>query len=292
VFLAAARSGTLASAGIRLGMDPATVGRRIARLESSYKATLFIRSKAGLQLTVAGARLLETGARAEAAMEAASVDHPDLVAGTVRISVAEGFGTTLIAPALAALRAERPHLVVELAASSGFLSTSRREVDMAVTLSAPEGARVVVEPLTPYQLALYAAPAYVAAKGAPLTTGDLSRHDIVGYIGDLIYAPELRYLDAVSPGLTPGLASSSIRAQREMINGGGGIGVLPCFMADGLVRVMDQILLERRFWLSTHRDVYATARIKAVRNWVRDLCKVHSATLSPFVAGGRTPKTP
>ena len=46
---------------------------------------------------------------------------------------------------------------------------------------------------------------------------DLSRFDIVGYIDDLIYAPELRYLDEVQPGLAPHVASSSIRAQREII---------------------------------------------------------------------------
>lgn len=288
VFLAAARTGTLAAGGVRLGMDPATVGRRIARLETSLKATLLIRSKAGLALTAAGAQLLETGTRAEAAMEAAgSVGLPDRIAGTVRISVAEGFGTAVVAPALAALRAERPHLTIELAASSGFLSTSRREVDMAVTLSAPDGARVIVEPLTPYQLALYASPGYVAAKGAPVATDDLRDHEIVGYIDDLIYAPELRYLDEISPGLTPRLASSSIRAQREIIAGGGGIGVLPCFMADGLVRVMEQVILERRFWLSTHRDIYATARMRAVRNWVRTLCETHSNRLSPV--GGAAP---
>src|SRR5215831_8224070 len=159
IFLAAARAGSLAAAGQRLGIDTATVGRRIARLETALKSTLLVRSRSGLQLTAAGAQLLETGVEAEGAMErAARVAHPDVVAGTVRISTAEGFGTAVIAPGLPALIAQRPGLRVELAAASGFLSPTRREVDMAITLGMPDAHRLTVEPLTDYQLALYAAP--------------------------------------------------------------------------------------------------------------------------------------
>ena len=284
IFIAAARAGSLGGAATRLGIDAATVGRRVARLESALKSTLVVRSTSGLQLTAAGAQLLQVGLEAESAMDAAvRVAQPDTVAGTVRISAAEGFGGAVLAPALPGLRAARPGLRIELAASSGFLSPSRREVDMAITLSAPDSARLIVEPLTPYQLALYAAPAYLADRTAPEGVEDLHRYDIVGYVDDLIYAPELRYLDEVRPGLTPHLASSSIRAQRDIIAGGGGIGVLPCFLAEGLVRILpDAVLIERRFWLSTHREVHDTARLRAVRAWVKALCQAGAARLSPY----------
>jgi DNA-binding transcriptional LysR family regulator len=284
IFLAAARAGSLAAAGQKLGIDTATVGRRVARLETALKSTLLVRSRSGLQLTAAGAQLLAAGVDAENLMErAARVAHPDVVAGTVRISAAEGFGTTVLAPALPALAAQRPGLRVELAASSGFLSPSRREVDMAITLSAPDAHRLIVEPLTKYQLALYAAPAYLERAGPPSTEAELPRHQIVGYVDDLIYASELRYLDEVLPGLTPTLASSSIRAQREMICAGGGIGVLPCFMAEGLARVLPgEVLLERRWWLSTHAEVHDTARMRVVRSWLKALVQDNARRLAPY----------
>ncbi len=284
IFLAAARAGSLAAAGQKLGIDTATVGRRIARLETALRATLLVRSRSGLQLTAAGAELLATGMEAEDAMErAARVAHPDVVAGTVRISAAEGFGSVIIAPALPALAAQRPGLRVELAASAGFLSPTRREVDMAITLSAPVAHRLVVEPLTRYQLALYASPDYLARRGAPARAEDLRDHQIVGYVADLIYAPELRYLDEVCPGLTPTLASSSIRAQQEMVAAGGGIGVLHCFMAEGLTRVLaGDVLLERRLWLSTHADVHDTARMRIVRHWLQALVQARQQQLAPF----------
>ncbi len=284
IFIAAARAGSLVGAANRLGMDAATVGRRVARLEAELKSILVIRSTSGLQLTVAGAQLLAQGLKAEAAMDSVSaLTRTDTIAGTVRISASEGFGGVILAPALPALRALRPGLNIELAATTGFLSPSRREVDMAITLAAPDSSRLIVEPLTGYQLALFAAPEYLSERGRPTEVADLSRFDIVGYVDDLIYAPELRYLEEISPGLSPDIASSSIRAQRDVIAASGGIGVLPAFLAEGLERVLqDDVLLERRFWLSTHRDVHDTARLRAVRSWVQDLCEARRARLSPY----------
>jgi len=284
VFLAAARAGTLTGAAQKLGVDAATVGRRVARLETALKSTLLARSAHGLQLTAAGKRLKEAALDAEAAMLVAQrTGEEDLVGGAVRISAAEGFGTSILAPALPGLRAQRPGLRIELAANPGFLSPSRREVDMAVTLSAPDNARVVVEPLTDYQLALYAAPAYLARAGAPTSIEALGEHELVGYVEDLIYAPELRYLEEIGAGLRPMIASSSIRAQREVIAAGGGIGVLPCFIASDLVPVLAQkVLLTRRFWISTHADVAGAARVRAVRRWLVDLVADRRSVLSPY----------
>lgn len=284
IFIAAARAGSLTLAGQRLGIDAATVGRRLARLESALKSTLVARSPTGLTLTAAGAQLLETTRAAEVAMEAAeTAARLDPVSGTVRISAAEGFGSAVLAPALPRLLAEHPGLRIELAATSGFLSPNRREVDMAITLSPMPSARLITEPLTPYQLALYAAPDHPAALNPPTSVEDLIQHDFVGYIDDLIYAPELNYLDEIIPKLQPRLAISSIRAQCDVIKSGGAIGIIPCFMAEGLTRLMpDTILLNRRFWLHTHNDVHNTSRMKVVRRWLHSLADNQTIRISPF----------
>ncbi len=284
LFLAAARAGSLTAAARTLGLDAATVGRRVARLETALRSTLLVRSSTGLELTAAGSRLLASAQSAETVMQAALEGaDPALGGGVVRISASEGFGSAVLAPALPDLRARRPHLRVELAANPGFLSPARREVDLAITLSPPGDARLRVEPLTDYQLALYAAPAYLAAKGAPRDLADLQRFEAVGYVEDLIYAPELRYLDAIPELPRPAFASSSIRAQREMIVAGGGVGVLPCFLAEGLVRLLPRhILISRRFWISAHREIAEVERIRTARSWVRRLARERKAMLLPY----------
>jgi DNA-binding transcriptional LysR family regulator len=214
---------------------------------------------------------------------AANVVQSDVAAGTVRISTAEGFGTAVLASELPSLAQSRRGLRIELAATSGFLSPTRREVDMAITLSPPEAGRLVVEPLARYQLALYAAPEYLDRSGRPTEVEDIKALDLVGYVDDLLYAPELRYLDQVLPGLAPRLASSSIRAQQAIIAAGGGVGVLPGFMAEGLEPVLpDKVRIERRFWLSTHKDVHMTARMRVVRQWLQDVIVRKQSQLCPW----------
>ena len=57
-FLAVARTGTLRGAAAQLNVDQATVGRRIAALEESLSATLFLRMPTLFVLTPAGEALL------------------------------------------------------------------------------------------------------------------------------------------------------------------------------------------------------------------------------------------
>lgn len=274
IFLAASRAHSLAEAAKKLGLDPATVGRRIARLETALGSTLFARSQTGLRLTAAGTRLLEAAVEAEGAMEAVGRAKERAAAGgTVRLSVAEGFGVAIVAPALPALRQAKPSLRIELAAQTGFLSPSKREVDLAVTLSPTPSSRVVIEPLADYHLGLFASDAYLASASAPKDVAALQHHAMIGYIDDLLYAPELRYLEEIQPGLRLSFSSSSILAQREIVTAGGGVGVLPLFLAEGLTRVLPDVRLTRRFWLSIHRDVLEVARVRAVRDWLLRLVK-------------------
>lgn len=283
-FLAAARSRSFQEAAEPLGCDRSTVARRIARLETSVKSTLFVRSAGELRLTASGLALLKIAIEAEGVMSsAAQLAQPGVVAGTVRISSAEGFGAAFLAPLLPGLLRARPGLRIELAALAGFLSASRREVDIAITLNAPTSTLLAVDPLTRYQLALYATPAYLDRVGTPASLDDLRAHALVGYMDDLIYAPELRYLDELAAGLRPTVASASLMAQRAIIANDGGIGVLPCFMSEGLQRVLaDEVLIERRFWMSASTERSNTAPVRTVRNWIKEAVVEHKARLSPY----------
>ncbi|MEX0282399.1 MAG: LysR family transcriptional regulator, partial [Arenibacterium sp.] len=58
VFLAVAREESLSGAGRVLRMDPATVGRRISRLETTLESPLFVKSPQGDHPSTAGERLV------------------------------------------------------------------------------------------------------------------------------------------------------------------------------------------------------------------------------------------
>ena len=288
VFLALARTGQMSRAGAALGIDGTTVSRRLRRLEGVLGQILFEQTREGQILTEAGEALLvrvEGMASAAAEIGEGSEAGEDGLHGGLRISVSEGFGTWFLGRHLPDFAARHPRLTLDLVASSGFLSLSKREADMAVMLSRPRAGPVIAGKLSDYALGLYASQQYLAARNAPQRPQDLAQgHRLVGYIPDLLYAPELRYLDEIHPGLSPTIRSSSINAQYRLIAAGAGIGVLPCFIGHGdraLVPVLPQCRIVRTFWLVTHKDTHQLARVRTAKDWLADKVRQHRADLLP-----------
>jgi len=69
IFLAIARYGQLLAAARRLGLNHATVARRLDALEEALGTPLFDRRPAGCMLTEAGERLLPAAERVETEMQ-------------------------------------------------------------------------------------------------------------------------------------------------------------------------------------------------------------------------------
>jgi DNA-binding transcriptional LysR family regulator len=274
-FLAVARAGRLTVAARRLGADHATVSRRISALEAALKAKLFERRPQGYALTEHGERLLSKAESMETQALAVSseIGGADLaLSGTVRIGTPDGFGTLFLAPRTAGFAAQYPDLEIQLIAMPRLLSLSKREADVAVSLAPPKEGKIVARKLTDYRLGLYASAEYLARHPAVTSPEDLHAHEMVGYIDDLIFTPELDYLDEVSKGLRPRLQSSNLVAQMHATLAGAGICILPHFVASldpRLVPVMpDRVTIVRSFYLIVHSDLKDVARIRATMDFL------------------------
>lgn len=286
-FLAIARSGQISNAARMLQVDSTTVGRRLRRLERALGQRLVEQTRSGQVLTQVGEDLLirvERMAEEADALFQSGAQYRGL-GGQIRLSVSEGFGSWFLAPRLPSLARDQPELTVELVATSGFLSPSKREADIAVMLSRPRAGPLIAKKLADYSLMLYAAPAYLREVGSPQTPDDLSRnHRLVGYISDLLYAPELDYLKEVHPDLRATVNSSSIIAQLRLVAGGAGIGVLPCFMGDqehDLQRVLPGLRITRSFWIVTHKDNHRLEKVRYLSDWLDSQVRKDQLILQP-----------
>ncbi|WP_157216452.1 LysR family transcriptional regulator [Flavisphingomonas formosensis] len=276
IFLAVARARRVAPAARALGIDPTTIGRRLARLQDGLGAPLFETIGGERRLTERGQTLLAHAETIESAALAAVGEvsgEAARLSGHVRLSVSEGFATWILAPALPDFHRANPAIQLDLITASGFLNPSRREADIAVMLARPRSGRLVAAKLGDYRLRLYASHAYLAARTAPGSVADLAGHDLIGYVPEFIYSPELDYLGEIGAGLEPVARSTSINVQHRMIATGAGIGILPAFIGErdaGLVPLLaDAVELRRSFWLVTHSDTRQLPRIEAVVRWLR-----------------------
>ena len=246
LFLAVAREQSLSGAGKLLRLDPATLGRRMARLEKTMQAVLFVKSPSGYALTEAGVQLLSRAEAAEQAMRQATADvvvPSDQLAGQIRIGAPDGCANYLLPQVCARLVADNPGLDIQIVALP--------------RVSAPTAGRLVVQKIADYQLHLAAADSYLAARPAIRTVADLQGHRLVGYIPDMIFDRELDYLAELGMTRVP-LASNSVSVQVNMIRQGGGVGIVHDFSlpaTPGVTRILTgDVHLSRAFYLIRHED--------------------------------------
>ncbi len=289
VFLAVARAEGLSGAARRLRLDPATAGRRVARLEEALGSVLFAKSPQGYRLTEAGQRLLPKAEAAEAALsgglESVAGGEGGLT-GAIRIGAPDGCANYLLPQVCAAIADANPALDIQILALPRVVNLSRREADLAIAVSPPKTDRLSAERLADYRLSLAASRDYLAREGAPTSRADLKGARMIGYIPDMIFDAELDYLAGLGVSRVP-LASNAVSVQLNYARAGAGLAIVHDFalpFAPDLRRVLpDEVRLRRTFWLVSHagpRD----ARLDRFASVLRDGLRAELGRLEAAVS--------
>lgn len=289
VFLAVARDESLSRAGRRLRMDPATVGRRVARLEANYDSPLFIKSPTGYAITEMGQRLMEHAMRIEQSVDMASEalsGRAGELSGQVRIGAPDGCANFLLPQVCAELSRKNPELEIQIVALPRIISLSKREADFVIAVSPPTAGRLIVQKITDYRLSLAGAESYLQEHPVVTSLDDLEHHEIIGYIPDMIFDKELDYLSAIGIE-SPDLASNSVSVQMNCVRQGGGLGIVHDFSLPfhpGVKKILeDQVSLSRAFYLVRHEDDKRLERLNRLATALslgikREVARLEAAT--------------
>ncbi len=277
MFLAVARTGQLLSASRRLGINHATLGRRMTALENALQTRLLVRRTNGCTLTAEGEILLAAAERMETEMlsaQAKAGSTDTVVAGTVRIGAPDGFGVSFLAPRMGRLTHRHPELRIQLVPVPRSFSLSQREADIAITIERPEQGRLISSKLTDYTLGLYASRHYIGKAGRPGTADDLRHHARIGYVEDLIFSPSLNFTGEVMRDWDAGFEISSAIGQTEAVKAGAGVGILHDYVArqhPELVRIMPEFTIRRSYWTTYHETSRDLLRLRTVVDYIREL---------------------
>ncbi|MBX5181445.1 LysR family transcriptional regulator [Rhizobium sp. NZLR5] len=277
IFLAVARTGQILAASKRLGLNHATLSRRLTSLEEALKTRLFIRRTNGCELTAEGEVFLASAERMETEMLAAQakLGHTDTaIAGTVRVGAPDGFGVSFLAPRMGRLIERHPALKIQLVPVPRSFSLSQREADIAITLERPEQGRLVSSKLTDYTLGLYASRDYLASRGTPGDIDALKAHPRIGYVEDLIFTASLNFSGEVMRSWDASFEISTAIGQTEAVRSGAGIGILHDYIArqySELERILPEVSIRRAYWTTYHETARDLVRVRSVVDFLQEL---------------------
>ncbi|WP_454739090.1 LysR family transcriptional regulator [Cupriavidus necator] len=184
-FMAVASEGSFAKAGERLGIGRSAVSRNVQKLETQLSTRLFLRTTRTTQLTREGQRFFDNCHQGVTHIVEAMNDMLELrqgpPRGLVRISATVGFGRKVVAPLLEQFIKAYPDIAIELLLDDRPTDFASDQIDVAFRNGRIEDSNIIAKQLIPMQMALCAAPSYVAAHGLPHTLEDLGQHECINF---------------------------------------------------------------------------------------------------------------
>lgn len=239
IFYAVAEAGSFTHAGDTLNLSQSAVSRQISTLEESIGVTLFHRHARGLILTEEGELLHKTAGEIFgklAMIEGQLADSRQLPEGPLRITVAEFFGSTWLAPKLSQLREEHPDIQLTMLLDDRILNLSMREADAAIRLYKPEQPDLIQRQLTSLNFHVCASKDYLKQRGTPKSIKELPKHTLIGF-PENVPAPYsdpnwiFRVAEVEPESVTSDtIMMNSIYGICEAVKAGAGVACLPDYM--------------------------------------------------------------
>ncbi len=269
--LAVATAGSLAGAAKALEVDHTTVGRRVDALESALGVRLFTRTPAGYVPTGDAERLLGPMRSLEEAAHALArhaTARQVLLDGKIRVTSPESFGVSYLAPLLAAYGVSHPKIEIELKPSGKVLDLGRREAEVAIRFFKSSHRDLVVRRVGAIAFGLYASTAYLEKH--PFRAGeDIGAHAILSvpepdaieseWLAKLGKRPRVSFASTLSLALVAAARASA------------GIALLPRYLGDtepSLRRLAVPGEPTTAIWLTVHRDLRKTPRVRALLDYI------------------------
>jgi DNA-binding transcriptional LysR family regulator len=225
------------AAAQRLGVPKSTLSRAVARLEDTIGTRLLQRTTRSIALTEAGRRLSAQSAPHVTALEGAIRSLDDTEGeprGVLRLTAPPDTADIFLGEMLAQFVARYQRIEIDIDLSTRQVDLVKEGFDVALRAAISlTDQSLVARKLVETELQLYAAPAYLARRGAPRTFADLAEHDRVSFVSGRA-RPQWPIHDeeTVCTMLAGGrLRTDDFSFLRALLRAGSGIGTLPSFVA-------------------------------------------------------------
>lgn len=238
-FVTVARERSFTRAAAQIGVSRSALSHAMTALEQRLGLQLLTRTTRSVSTTEAGARLLATLEPRLTEIDdelAALAEFRERPAGLVRISAPDFAISTVLWPRLLPLLRDHPDIRIELCSDNRMTDIVAERFDAGVRAGHHVARNMVSVLISPdEQMAVVAAPAYLAGRQAPQLPADLSQHTCISL--RLPTYDGLQIWDLVKDGLPcrerveGRFVFSSIRLTLDAALDGMGIAYVPLILA-------------------------------------------------------------
>jgi DNA-binding transcriptional LysR family regulator len=176
------KQGSLSAAARELGVTPASISKRLTKLEAELGVPLVLRTTRRLTLTDEGETFHVNAVRLLTELE----DMERMVRqnraapkGLLRVNAPLGFGRTYITPLVSRFVRQYPEVDVQLQLSDHPLSLVDDTFEVAIRFGEIPDARLVARKIASNRRLVCGAPAYLKKHGTPRVPHDLVQHNCI-----------------------------------------------------------------------------------------------------------------
>lgn len=277
--LAVADCGSVSGAARRLGVNHATVLRRIAAFEAGAGAEIFDKTAKGYSVAPDRRRIIDAMREVDAAVQAVGrmiTGARVPLTGEVRVTTTDTMATRVLPEIVAGLRQTVPGLRIEVVASNSPVDLGRGQADITIRPAAT---------LPPELQGI--SPAALGFGAYGLRNGRRDRW--LGLAGRLSLSVAGQWQSRNVPSDRLGPSADSFLILAELARLGEGIAILPHVIAaqipdlEPLPDLMPQMSVP--IWVACHSDLATVPRISRVRALLADaLAQRAAALLGPSTA--------
>lgn len=256
--LAVAETGSVSAAARQLGVNHATVLRRIAVFEDRNGQTVFRKSARGYSVPADRASVIEKALKVREAvlsMERSLRGTQSRLSGTVRITSTDSLCQTILPAICSEILRQYPELQLSLLSANSHMDLARLSADITVrpALTLEEG--LVGDIAAELQFAIY-------------DNGN-DHEQWLGLSGPLSRSLPAKWMEKNVPKTKITQSADSFLVLRELIAEGQGKAMLPSFLGDNDPRLNRQSKsppdLTVSIWVASQADLADTARFQIVR---------------------------
>ena len=253
LFFQVVNTGSISRAAVRLRVPKATLSRKLRQLEEQVGAVLLKRGPQRLEGTDIGRALHEHCERITSIASDASQIVSEMqsgVRGSIRVALPFGLANTALSQGLVQFARRFPEVRIYAQVCNRWVDVSEKSYDVAIHIGTVRNPDLPMRKLASLPRGFFAAPEYLARRGAPKTHAELLAHDCIAMetqVHDGLWriTAESGAIEAVTPHFT----TTDIVLAREMTVAGMGIAMLTLALSaedvrtGRLVRVLPEMVL-------------------------------------------------